>query len=176
MWSKPPGRKPRHRSFLSLEPTDPREMLLESLRKAIGPVGNLVTYNQSFEKSRLEELATFHPEHAKWLREVKERFVDLWTPFREFAYYNPAQGGSASLKAVLPAITGRGYDGFTIANGSQASLAYLHAAFGIEDGKLASPKEVEKIRRALVRYCGQDTEGMVWIVEKLAELAGDRAS
>ncbi|MGA7477045.1 MAG: DUF2779 domain-containing protein [Thermoplasmata archaeon] len=166
-----PGNKPRAHSYLSLEPTDPREELLESLRKVIGPEGHLIAYNRSFEKSRLEELAKFLPEHAKWIRKAKGRFVDLLTPFRNFAYYNPAQGGSASLKAVLPAITGRGYDGFEIANGSQASLAYLYAAFGTGDGKKASPQEAGEVRRALERYCGQDTEGMVWIVEKLAELA-----
>jgi hypothetical protein len=171
-----PGRKPGHHSFLSLEPTDPREELLESLRKVIGSEGNLVVYNQVFEKGRLEELAIFLPEHAKWLREAKGRVVDLLTPFRDFAYYNPAQGGSASLKAVLPAITGRGYDGLAIANGSQASLAYLYAAFGTGDGKKASPQEVGEIRRALERYCGQDTEGMVWIVEKLGELGKDSDS
>ena len=169
-----PGHKPRHHSFLSLESMDPREELLESLRKVIGPEGHLVAYNQSFEKSRLEELSKFLPEHATWVREAKGRFVDLWTPFRDFDYYSPEQGGSASLKAVLPAITGHGYDGFAIANGFQASRAYLHAAFGNEDGKKASQNELEVIRRALERYCGQDTEGMVWIVEKLAELAEER--
>jgi hypothetical protein len=171
-----PGHKSRHHSFLSLEPTDPREELLESLLKGIGSEGHLVAYNQSFEKSRLEELAKFLPEYSRWVREANGRFVDLWTPFREFAYYNPEQGGSASLKSVLPAITGRGYDGFAIANGSQASLAYLYAAFGSGDGKKASPKEVEEIRRALERYCGRDTEGMVWIVEKLTELAKDSSN
>ncbi len=171
-----PGHKPHHHSFLSLEPTDPREELLESLRKAVGLEGHLVAYNQSFEKSRLEELAKFHPEHAEWVREAKGRFVDLMTPFRDFAYYNPAQCGSASLKAVLPAITGHGYDGFAIANGSQASQAFLYSAFGTGDEKKASPQEVGEIRRALERYCGQDTEGMVWIVEKLAELAKDSTS
>ena len=166
-----PGHKPRHYSFLSLEPTDPRGLLLETLRKAIGSDGQLVAWNQSFEKSRLEELANSLPEHADWAREAKGRFVDLMTPFKNFAYYNPAQRGSASLKAVLPAITGHGYDGFAIANGSQAPLAFLYAAFGTEDGKKASSEEIGGIRRALERYCGQDTEGMVWIVERLAELA-----
>jgi hypothetical protein len=171
-----PGHKPRHHSFLSLEPVDPREELLESLLKVIGSNGHLVAYNQSFEKSILEDLALFLPEHAEWVSEAKGRFVDLMIPFRDFAYYNPVQGGSASLKAVLPAITGHGYDGFAIANGSQAPLAFLYAAFGTGDGNKPSPKEAGEIRRALERYCGQDTEGMVWIVEKLAELVKDSTS
>jgi len=165
------GDKPRHHTFLSLEPRDPRKVLLEALRKAIGPEGDLVAYNQSFEKSRLDEVARDHPEYAEWVRDANARFVDLWTPFREFAYYNPSQEGSASLKAVLPAVTGQGYKGFQIAHGGQASLAYLYTAFGTPDGKRASPREVETTRKALERYCGQDTEGMVWIVEKLNELA-----
>jgi hypothetical protein len=173
---KAPGQKPRHHSFLSLGPKDPRQKLLKSLRRTIGLEGQLVAYNQSFEKSRLEELARFLPEHADWAREANTRFVDLMTPFRTLAYYNPAQRGSASLKAVLPALTGRSYDGLAIANGSQASLAFLYAAFGTGDGKRASPREVQEIRRALERYCGQDTEGMVWIVEKLTELANERPS
>jgi uncharacterized protein DUF2779 len=171
-----PGDKPHHHWFLSLEPKDPRKLLADALRKAIGPEGHLIAYNQSFEKSRLEELATFLPEYAEWVSDANGRFVDLWTPFREFAYYNPAQGGSASLKAVLPAVTGRSYEGLEIANGGQASLAYLYTAFGMPDGKRPSPQKVEATRRALERYCGQDTEGMVWIVEKLAELAKDNAS
>ncbi|MGP8073196.1 MAG: DUF2779 domain-containing protein [Thermoplasmata archaeon] len=164
------GDRPRHHTFLSLEPRDPRKVLLEALRKAISPDGHLVAYNQSFEKTRLDELARDHPEYAEWVRDANARFVDLWTPFREFAYYNPAQEGSASLKAVLPAVTGHGYEGFQIAHGGQASLAYLYSAFGTPDGRRPSPQELETTRRALERYCGQDTEGMVWIVEKLTEL------
>jgi Domain of unknown function(DUF2779) len=164
-----PGDKPHHHSFLSIEPKDPRKKLVEALRKTIGAEGHLVAYNQSFEMSRLEELATFLPEHADWVADVNGRFVDLILPFREFAYYNPAQEGSASLKVVLPAVTGRGYEGLEIANGGQASLAYLYTAFGTPDGSRASPQEIEETRRALERYCGQDTEGMVWIVEKLTE-------
>ena len=167
---KAPNGDPKHYSFISLEAEDPRSGLLDSLRKAIGPAGHVVAYNQGFEKAILTDLATFLPEHSEWVEEVSRRFVDLMAPFRSFAYYSPAQGGSASLKAVLPAVTGRGYEGFEIANGGQASLAYLHSVFGQFDGKRAAPFEVEETRKALERYCGRDTEGMVRIVEKLTEL------
>lgn len=166
-----PDEEPHHHWFLSVEPKDPRKTLMDALRKAIGPKGHLVAYNQSFEKSRLEELAAFLPEHADWVADVNGRFVDLIVPFREFAYYNPAQEGSASLKAVLPAVTGHGYEGLEISNGGQASLAYLYTAFGTPEGKRALPQEVEATRRALERYCAQDTEGMVRIVQKLTEIA-----
>jgi hypothetical protein len=166
-----PGRRPNHHSFVSLKPTDPRKELLASLKKALGQVGHVIVWNQTFEKSRLDELALLAPEFAQWVRDVQARFTDLWVPFRDFAYYNPVQRGSASLKEVLPALTGRGYDGLAIADGSQASRAYLRAAFGIGDVRGTSLQEVGEIRGALERYCGQDTEGMTWIVEKLVELS-----
>ena len=169
---KAPGQRPAHHSYLSMEAEDPRSGLLESLRRVVGCEGSLVAYNQSFEKRILSDLASLLPEHADWVREANKRFVDLMAPFREFAYYNPSQGGSASLKVVLPAVTGQGYTGFEIANGSQASIAYLNATFGTPGGKQASTERMEATREALERYCGRDTEGMVWIVEKLAELSG----
>jgi hypothetical protein len=171
-----PGDKPRHHSHLSLDSVDPRPGLLASLQVALDTDGNVVAYNQAFEKRVLTELAGWLPEHSDWVTKTNARFVDLLAPFRDFAYYNPQQDGSASLKEVLPAITGRGYEGFEIANGGQASIAYLYATFGMPDGKRASSQETEEIRKALEVYCGRDTEGMVWIVEKLAQLAKGSSS
>ncbi|EQD44500.1 hypothetical protein B1B_13502 [mine drainage metagenome] len=166
-----PGAPPTHRSFLSLEPDDPRPALLRSLRSGIGRAGHLIAYNQAFEKRVLADLAARFPAHADWVEEVSGRFVDLWAPFRRLDYYDPAQRGSASLKAVLPAIAGLGYEGLDIADGGQASSAYLSAAFGIPGTERPAPVEVEAIRSALERYCGQDTLGMVRIVERLTELS-----
>lgn len=167
-----PGDEPNHKSYLSMESVDPREDLLESLETVIGLDGNVVAYNQSFEMGALDELAQQFPRFERWVRGTLGRFVDLISPFREFAYYNPTQQGSASLKSVLPAVTGRGYDGFEITNGLAASIAYLYATFGTPDGKRASHSEADRIKTALQQYCGRDTEGMVWIVQRLTELAG----
>lgn len=166
-----PGQKPLHHSFLSMKREDPRRRFLESLRTSIGPSGSLVAYNQSFEKKILADLAVSLPEYAEWVDATSRRFVDLMSPFRQFAYYNPAQGGSASLKEVLPAVTGQGYGGFEIANGTDASIAYLRVTFGTHNEWERSSQGVDETRRALERYCGRDTEGMVWIVEKLSEFS-----
>jgi|SRR5438876_4961606 len=40
-------------------------------------------------------------------------------PFRRFHYYHPKQNGSASMKSVLPALTGKGYDQLAIQDGVQ---------------------------------------------------------
>ena len=81
------------------------------------------------------------------------------------AYYHPDQEGSASMKAVLPALTGRGYEGLAIQEGATASLEFLRVTFG-----QVSEVERQQVRRQLEEYCGQDTEGMIWIVDALRAL------
>ncbi|MFC1968315.1 hypothetical protein ACFLVX_02855 [Chloroflexota bacterium] len=70
-----------------------------------------------------------------------------------------------SLKAVLPAITGRGYEDLDISDGQLASITFLAATYGdMPDA------EREKVMSDLEEYCGRDTEGMIWIVDELGRL------
>ncbi len=57
-----------------------------------------------------------------------------------------------------------------IGDGGTATLKYLFATFGSYDGVRATKDEKDKIRKDLLKYCGLDTEGMVWILEKLNNL------
>jgi len=115
----------------------------------------------------LDKLAQAFPEHAGWIAKVKRRFVDLLKPFQNFSYYHPNQHGSASIKSVLPVLTGRSYADLEIQEGGQASQEFLRVHFS------AVPEaERQKVREQLERYCGQDTEGMVWIVEGLRNITG----
>jgi hypothetical protein len=91
--------------------------------------------------------------------------VDLLIPFRAFRYYHPQQHGSASIKSVLPAITGRSYKDLEIQEGGTASREFLRVTFSD-----VAKAEREKVRSQLEIYCGQDTEGMVWIVDELRNL------
>jgi hypothetical protein len=162
-----PCSRRRHYAFLAEGQNDPRPALLKKLRKEIGSEGTVLAYNKSFEEHVLRESADAFPEYAGWVENVTGRMVDLIVPFRSFAYYNPSQQGSASLKKVLPAVTGKSYTGMDIAEGGEASRRFLDIMFGD-----ASPEEVQQTRKALLKYCGQDTLGMVWIVEKLTKLVG----
>ncbi|MGA3246566.1 MAG: DUF2779 domain-containing protein, partial [Bacteroidota bacterium] len=81
-------------------------------------------------------------------------------------YYHPDQHGSASIKAVLPALTGKSYEGLEIAEGGTASLEYLRVTYGDVD-----EQERQKVRRQLEKYCALDTEGMAMIVESLGRLS-----
>jgi hypothetical protein len=159
--------EPEHYAFLAEGNSDPRPGLLARLHKLIGDNGSILAYNKSFEQKVLSELAVAFPEYAGWVDDVISRLVDLIVPFRSFHYYHPLQKGSASLKSVLPAITSQGYDGMTIVKGDDASLAFLRITF-----KDISPEEAERVRADLLTYCKMDTEGMIWIVDKLTELTG----
>jgi len=77
--------------------------------------------------------------------------------------YHPAFAGSFSLKAVLPALVPEmTYEGMAVANGQDAGLAWESLLRGRLDGA-----ERERIAKALLAYCGQDTLALVRLLEKL---------
>jgi hypothetical protein len=96
------------------------------------------------------------------VKSVEKRIVDLLVPFRTFAYYHPDQKGSASIKVVLPVLTGSGYEDLPIADGDSASIEFMRVTFGD-----ASNAERTKVRKQLEQYCGLDTFGMLKIVLRL---------
>ena len=102
------------------------------------------------------------PQFQSWGRKVESRIVDLLDPFRAFDFYDPQQRGSASIKAVLPVMTGSGYEQLAIQDGGTASRHYLAAVFG----EMADV-ERSRIFSQLDDYCGLDTRGMIGIVAAL---------
>jgi hypothetical protein len=155
-----------HDAFLADGRIDPRPLFLNRLHDCIGTKGSVVVYNAPFEKSVLDKLAEAFPEHARWIKNVKSRIIDLLEPFQKFHYYHPNQHGSASIKSVLPVLTGRSYADLEIQEGGQASLEFLRVHFGD-----VTDDERRKVRQQLEQYCGQDTEGMIWIVEAIGRFA-----
>ena len=135
---------------------------MRQLKSSIEPTGSIVAFNAPFEKSRMKECAVVLPEYASWVTAVNGRVVDLLNPFKSFTFYHPDQCGSASMKLVLPALTGKDYTSLEIQEGGAASREYLRVTFGD-----VSESERKRVRRALEKYCGQDTEGMVWILDAL---------
>jgi len=157
----------KHYSFLHDDADDPSLSFLKSLKESLGDAGTVIVYNQSFEQKILRALANKFPEYKDWVEIVIDRMVDLLVPFRNFDYYNPVQRGSASIKKVLPAITGKGYENMDIADGMTASFSYLDITFRADE---TTPEEIKKIREDLEQYCKLDTEGMIWIVDELKKL------
>ncbi|MFC1971023.1 DUF2779 domain-containing protein [Chloroflexota bacterium] len=156
---------PVHYSYLTSGKDDPRPALIIELQKTLGKSGSIIAYHKGFEEGCLRDMAIAFPEYSDWVEHICSRLVDLLAPFSNFQYYHPSQKGSASLKRVLPAITGRGYEDLDINDGQIASFTFLATTYGDmpEDEKA-------EVMQNLEQYCGMDTEGMIWIVEKLKEL------
>jgi hypothetical protein len=157
--------EPEHTMFLAQDAQDPRPEFLRQLQGLLGRSGSIVAYNAQFERGVLRECSDNLPNYAAWFRETEKRFVDLLNPFRAFRYYHPAQRGSASMKAVLPALVGNSYDGLEIQEGGTASLEFCRVTFGN-----VSEDERRRVRRNLEVYCSKDTMGMMEIVRALRQL------
>jgi hypothetical protein len=155
-----------HKEFLGDENSDPRYDLIEHMLEEITPTGSIVAYNQSFEKSRIRELAHVGTSRSEELLALNERFVDLIVPFRRRGYYHPDFNGSFSIKSVLPALfpddPELDYKKLgSVQNGGDAmdTFASLHL--------LKDPSKREAIRKDLLAYCRLDTLAMVRIWERL---------
>lgn len=154
-----------HHEFLAQPGADPRRELTERLLREVPDGACIVAWNQVFEKKRLQELAEQFPDLAPRIWKLVDSFRDPMTLFRDRAVYLWQQKGSYSIKAVLPLLApDLSYDGMEVAAGDAAMSAY-YAMCDAED-----PQELARIRKALLDYCGLDTQGMVRIVERLREL------
>jgi predicted RecB family nuclease len=160
------GAEPEHFEFLATDTSDPRREFISSLCDALSESGSIVVYNQQFESQRLTELAAWLPEFAEQIKKIQHRLWDLLPIVRNHVYY-PAFAGSYSLKAVLPALVPEmSYDGMVVANGQDAGLAWESLVRGVLD-----VAEHEKIKMALLKYCGQDTMALLRLVEQLRTIS-----
>lgn len=160
-----PGAEPEHFEFLGKEGTDPRRALAERLCTDIPDNVCVLTYNMSFEKGRIAELAVVFPDLADHLLKIRDNIKDLMIPFKQQYYYSEKLHGSFSIKYVLPAMCPndpeldyRSLEG--IHKGDEAAAAFATLADH-------SPEEIEEIRKNLLAYCRLDTLAMVKILDKL---------
>jgi predicted RecB family nuclease len=170
LWSlhvqRQPDAEPEHIEFLATDRSDPRREFINSLCGALGESGGIVVY-AAFESQRLSELATWLPEFADRVENIQRRLWDLLPAIRNHVYH-PAFAGSYSLKYVLPALVPEmTYEGMDVANGQGAGLAWE----SLIRGGLDQAKR-DKIKNALLEYCGQDTLALVKVLEKLRLEAG----
>jgi hypothetical protein len=156
-----PGAEPEHHEFLATDASDPRREFAASLCPVLGKSGSIVVYS-AFESQRLLELAAWLPEFAGRIKKIQRRLWDLLPVVRSHVYH-PKFLGSYSIKNVLPALVpGMTYEGMEVADGTDAGLAWESLVRGGLD-----QSEGDRIRRALLEYCGQDTLAMVRLLERL---------
>ena len=158
----------KHKEFLGISGEDPRRALAEQLVKDIPTDGSVIVFNETFEKTRIKELAELFPDLSPQLLRIRENIKDLLKPFRKGYYYNKAIGNSFSIKSILPAMFP-----------NDPELDY-HNLEGVHNGgeamsvfpliKDMPPAEQEIARRNLLKYCELDTYATVKIWQKLKEL------
>jgi hypothetical protein len=153
-------------AWVASDAGDPRPALAVALVEACSGAATVVAYYSSFEEQCLDLLAEAVPEHAAALLGIKSKIVDLLPIVRDHVY-DPAFGGSFSLKAVLPALIPElGYADLEIQEGMLASVELRRLMF-----TAMGPAERAELRDGLLAYCERDTIAMVRLVEVLGELA-----
>jgi predicted RecB family nuclease len=159
-----------HHEFLAADANDARREFTTSLSRALGESGSIAVYNAAFESGRLSELAAWLPEFADQIKEIQARLWDLLPVIRNHVYH-PAFGGSYSLKAALPALVPEmTYEGMEVANGQNAGLSWESLVRGGLDCN-----DRDKITKAVLEYCRQDTLALVKIVATLRSISTDLA-
>jgi len=161
-----PGGKLEHHQYLSDGSINPQKEFLEELLAVIPRNACILVWNQSFESSRLKELADAFPKKSGAINHLIKRIRDLMVPFRDKSLYHWQFNGSYSIKAVLPALVpGLSYDQLEISDGGEASAAWLRMVQANDSDEKAV------IREQLLRYCELDTLAMVKILGKMEEMA-----
>jgi hypothetical protein len=151
-----------HRSFLSVDGSDPRRQCAEALIECVGETGAIIAYNASFERSCVKGLADALADLSPELSAIADRFVDL-LPIAQAHYYHRDQRGSWSIKKVLPTIApDLDYSGLEVGDGAAAQLAWLEAA-----SAKCTPERRAQIAASLEAYCERDTWAMVVLLRRL---------
>lgn len=168
-----PGEKLIHEEFLANGQGDPRRAVMDELlaifacyrrkgARGSSGIGSVVVYSKGMEAGVLRSLMAWYPGDAELLEAISANLWDLLAIIRAHVYH-PKFYGSFSLKDVAPALTARGYDGLTVADGIQAGLAFMRL-----QRNETSAAEGRRLRRDLLAYCGQDTACCAELVEILA--------
>jgi len=156
-----------HKEFLAKEGEDPRRALIERLLADIPFDATVLVFNESFEKTRIQELAKDFPEYAGQLMLLHNNIVDLAVPFQKRYYYDYKLKGKYSIKLVMPLLVPEKDDAYEklklVQNGGDAMNTFPKLEQMNEEDR-------KKYRHALLKYCELDTLAMVKILEKIRNL------
>lgn len=156
-----PNGETEHWEFLDISGGDPGEAFARALIDHCRTEGPVFVYNAGFENGIMRGLAERFPDLSPALMAIVDRVVDL-LPIARNRYYHPAQHGSWSIKAVLPAVcpdlTYAALEG--VKDGQAAQGAFLEA---MAPG--TTQERRQEIENQLLEYCKLDTLAMVRLWE-----------
>lgn len=170
-----------HYEYLAPDHLDHREELVKKLCSLIDTEsgGTVLVYNDSFEKTRLLELANTFPEYREQLLKIREMIFDLMNLLKGstalykklgydsessnmFNYYHEKMTGSFSIKKILPLFSSLTYQGMEVGNGMEALITYAQFP-------TFTKEEYEHKYQKMIEYCRQDTWAMVEILHGLSK-------
>lgn len=161
--------KLQHQMFLHDKLSNPDEATIEAMLMAFeSNSGSIVSYNMSYEKTRISDLAKKYPLYAERLSALLPRFVDLMDLIKHHVYH-PAFEGSYSLKSTSPVILGEygSYSDSLIKSGAEI------AKFYIEMITTKDSTRKQEIYDALVKYCSYDTLNLFLLLKYLLDESVD---
>ena len=139
--------------------------------------GTMLAQNTSYEEGRLEELSELYPEYSAKLKAIRNKSADLIHLLKTnkkfyksdfkgketiINYYHKDLSGSYSIKKTLPTLVPTlTYKGMDVGNGVQAYITYIN--YDSTEPTCGLNTKAER-RKALKRYCQQDTWAMVEIL------------
>jgi hypothetical protein len=154
-----------HKEYLHTENSNPVLPLIEHMKEDFNTKGSIVSWTKRFEMQRNDEMVKMYPEHAKFLKNINDRMVDLMIPFSKGWFVDKDFFGSASLKAVLPVLVPElSYKELEVSHGGMAQRIWMETVL---DGKNIEKKE--EIMGHLRKYCTLDTYAMYVIYKRLLE-------
>lgn len=177
-----------HYEFLATGEEDPRKKLVDQLVIDLQKhhFGVYVAYNKSFEIRCLKELGNLFSQYQGVLNKVIERTIDLMDWFTNFYIYKKEFNGSLSIKKTLPAFDPSfSYENLNIKKGDQASELFRKRVY---NGLLKNQKNIffqklnhywktinyeqwnKNYRQDMLKYCCQDTWGMVVLFYEILQL------
>ncbi|NCA97128.1 MAG: DUF2779 domain-containing protein [Bacteroidia bacterium] len=175
-------------SFLAKGKNDERRELAQSLVDNIpsNAGGQVIVYNQSFEKGRLKELASLFPDLRPGLMSIHDRVFDLkhfLTPNdlirksksilkkdpANVAFYDVGLQRSYSIKKVLPIFAPQlDYANLhEVRNGIEAQVAFMKLA-------TLEGNSFQKTYMNMLEYCKQDTWAMVEVLRGLRKMINEK--
>jgi len=146
-----------HHEFLFDQDADPRQAFINEMLKTLPAEGSIVVYHQTYEISKLTELAKDFPQYEALIKSLLPRIVDLKKVI-EASVYHPEFLGSYSIKKVAPVLLGQSvsYDYLAVGDGMEAVCRYQELI------QLACNDPLRaNIHKDLLEYCRQDTLLMV---------------
>lgn len=155
-----------HHEFLWDNQDDPRPAFIQHLLQTIPEKGAIVVYHQTYELTRLKELAEDFPDFATPIRSLMSRIVDLKKVIEDCVYY-PEFKGSFSIKKVAPVLLGdqADYKHLAVSDGIEAVVNFQNM-IQLD----ASDPQRAQIRKNLLEYCKQDTLLMVYLHRILLQI------